>query len=403
MKKYTNLKVMNQLSKLISSLSESETIAMTRKSNELRAKGTDVISMSLGEPDFSTPEHIKDAARKAIDDNITHYAPVAGFPELRDSIVKKFKRENNLTYKPENIMVSNGAKHSITNILLALLNPGDEVILPAPYWVSYREMVKLAGGVNKIIKTDIQHDFKISPEQLERSITSKTKILILNSPSNPSGSVYSEDELRALAEVIKRHRNLFVISDEVYEHILYEGKHFSMAQINDIKEQVIVVNSVSKSFAMTGWRIGYMAGPEWLIKACTNLQGQVTSGANSIAQMAATAALNGPDDDTVRMKNIFRKRRDILVTAFERINGMKVMNPLGAFYLFPDVSRLFNKTFNGRTVKNSEDLSWYLLDEAHVATVPGSAFGSPECIRLSYATSDENIKKAVERIKRALS
>ena len=394
---------MSRLSKLISSLSESETIAMTRKSNELRAEGKDVISMSLGEPDFPTPGHIKDAAKKALDNNITHYAPVAGFPELRDAIVKKFKRENNLAYKPENIMVSNGAKHSITNILLALLDPGDEVILPAPYWVSYREMVKLARGINKVIKTDIKHDFKISPEQLDQAVTAKTKILILNSPSNPSGSVYSESELRDLAEVIKKHKDLFVISDEVYEHILYEGSHFSLAQINEIKNRVIVVNSVSKSFAMTGWRIGYMAGPEWLIRACSNLQGQVTSGANSIAQMAAIAALNGPDDETIKMRDIFLKRRDILVAAFTSIHGMEVMNPKGAFYLFPDVSGLLNKTFHGKTVRNSEDLSWYLLDEALVATVPGTAFGCPECIRLSYATSDENIKKAVERIKKALS
>jgi aspartate aminotransferase len=296
-------------------------------------------------------------------------------------------------------MVSNGAKHTITNILMALLNPGDEVILPAPYWVSYREMVKLAGGVNKIIKAGIDQDFKITPKQLDEAITNKTKVLILNSPSNPSGSVYSEQELTALAEVLKRYPNLFVISDEVYEHIMYDGEHFSLAQIDNIKEQVIVVNSVSKSYAMTGWRIGYMAAPEWLVKACTNLQGQVTSGANSIAQMAAIAALTGPDDSIVKMKNIFETRRDKMVVAFKSINGIKVMKPKGAFYLFPDVSGLFNKKYNGRLIRNSEDLSWYLLEEAHVATVPGSAFGSPECIRLSYATSDENIETAIKRIK----
>ncbi len=388
-----------QLSKLVAQLAESETIAMTRKSNELRAKGVDVISMSLGEPDFPTPQHIKDAAKKAIDNNISHYAPVAGFPELREAIVNKFRNENHLSYTPENIMVSNGAKHTITNILMALLNPGDEVILPAPYWVSYREMVKLAGGVNRIIKAGIDQDFKITPRQLDEAITNKTKVLILNSPSNPSGSVYSEQELTALAEVIKRYPNLFVISDEVYEHIMYEGEHFSLAQIDDIKEQVIVVNSVSKSYAMTGWRIGYMAAPEWLVKACTNLQGQVTSGANSIAQMAAIAALTGSDDSIVKMKNIFEKRRDKMVETFRSISGVKVMKPKGAFYLFPDVSGLFNKKYNSRTIRNSEDLCWYLLEEAHVATVPGSAFGTPECIRLSYATSNENIKTAMMRIK----
>ena len=388
-----------RLSKLVSQLAESETIAMTRKSNELRAKGVDVISMSLGEPDFPTPQHIKDAAKKAIDNNISHYAPVAGFPELRKAIVNKFRIENSLTYKPENIMVSNGAKHTITNILMALLNPGNEVILPAPYWVSYREMVKLAGGVNRIIKAGIEQEFKITPRQLDEAISNKTKVLILNSPSNPSGSVYSEQELTALAEVIKKYPNLFVISDEVYEHIMYEGEHFSLAQIDDIKEQVIVVNSVSKSYAMTGWRIGYMAGPEWLVNACTNLQGQVTSGANSIAQMAAIAALTGPNDSIVKMKDIFMARRNILVETFNSINGVKVMNPKGAFYLFPDVSGLFNKKLNNRLIRNSDDLSWYLLEEANVATVPGSAFGTPECIRLSYATSDENIKTAMERIK----
>lgn len=387
-----------QLSKLVSQLAESETIAMTRKSNELRAQGKDVISMSLGEPDFPTPEHIKNAAKKAIDNNITHYAPVAGFPELIEAIVNKFQNENSLSYLPENIMVSNGAKHTITNILMALLNPGNEVILPAPYWVSYREMVKLAGGVNRIIKSGIEQEFKITPQQLEDSINNRTRVLILNSPSNPSGVVYSEQELRALSEVIKRHPNLFVISDEVYEHIMYEGEHFSLAQIDEIKNQVIVVNSVSKSYAMTGWRIGYMAGPEWIVKACTNLQGQVTSGANSIAQMAAIAALTGSDHDTVKMRDIFKTRRDMLVEAFKSINGVKLIIPKGAFYVFPDVSALFNKKYNGRLIRNSEELSWYLIEEANVATVPGSAFGSPECIRLSYATSDENIKMAMKRI-----
>ncbi len=387
-----------QLSKLVSQLTESETIAMTRKSNELRAEGIDVISMSLGEPDFPTPQHIKDAAKRAIDNNISHYAPVAGFPELREAIVNKFQNENSLTYQSENIMVSNGAKHTITNILMAILNPGDEVILPAPYWVSYREMVKLAGGINRVVKAGIEQEFKITPQQLKDSITNKTKILILNSPSNPSGAVYSKQELIALAKVIERHPNLFVISDEVYEHIMYEGVHFSLAQIDDIKTRVIVVNSVSKSYAMTGWRIGYMAGPPWLIKACTNLQGQVTSGANSIAQMAAIAALTESDDDTVKMRNIFRARRDRLIEGFKSISGLKVMNPQGAFYLFPDVSTLFNRKFNDRLIRNSEDLSWYLLEEAHVATVPGSAFGSPESIRLSYATSDKNIEIAMKRI-----
>ena len=393
---------MNKLSKLISSLSESETIAMTRKSNEMRAKGTEVISMSLGEPDFPTPQHIKDAAKRAIDNDYSHYAPVAGYPELREAIVDKFKRENNLSYEPSNIMVSNGAKHTITNILMALVNPGDEVILPAPYWVSYREMVKLTGGVYRIIKTNIDQNFKISPRQLDEAITKKTKVIILNSPSNPSGAVYTENELRELATVIKKYPDVFVISDEVYEHIIYEGAHFSLAQIEEIKEQVIVVNSVSKSFAMTGWRVGYMAAPEWLVKACSNLQGQVTSGVNSVAQMAALEALTGPMDETIKMRDIFLKRRNIISKAFEEIDGVKVMVPQGSFYLFPDVSALFNKSFGGNLIKDSDDLMWYLLEEAHVAAVSGNAFGTPECIRFSYATSEENIRKAMKRIADAL-
>jgi aspartate aminotransferase len=394
---------MTKLSKLISSLSESETIAMTRKSNEMRASGIEVISMSLGEPDFPTPRHIKEAAKKAIDNDYSHYAPVVGYPELREAIVNKFKKENNLSYGIENIMVSNGAKHTITNILTALLDPGDEVILPAPYWVSYREMIKLAGGVYKIIKTGIEKDFKITPQQLDNAITDKTKVIILNSPSNPSGTVYPENELRELSEIIKKHPDIFVISDEVYEHIIYEGKHFSLAQIDEIKEQVIVVNSVSKSFAMTGWRVGYMAAPQWLVKACSNLQGQVTSGVNSVAQMAALAALTGPMDETFKMKNIFRKRRDIIVDAFEKIKGVRVMRPQGAFYLFPDISGLLNRSFKGKTIKSSDDLMWYLLEEAHVAAVSGNAFGTPECIRFSYATSEENIMKAMQRINEALT
>ncbi len=392
-----------KLSKLISSLAESETIAMTRKSNEMRAKGAEVISMSLGEPDFPTPQHIKDAAKRAIDNDYSHYAPVAGYPELREAIVNKFKNENHLNYDVSNIMVSNGAKHTITNILIALLDPGDEVILPAPYWVSYREMIKLAGGTAKVIETNIAHNFKISPQQLEDAISGNTKAIILNTPSNPSGAVYSEDELRELAVVIKKHPDIFVITDEVYEHIIYEGKHFSPAQIEDIREQVIVVNSVSKSFAMTGWRVGYMAAPGWLVKACSNLQGQVTSGVNSVAQMAAVEALTGPMYETEKMKNIFQKRRDIIVEAFEKMEGINVMEPQGAFYLFPDVSVLFGKEFNGRKINKADDLTWYLLEEAQVASVSGNAFGTPECIRLSYATSEENIVKAMNRITKALS
>ena len=376
---------------------------MTRKSNEMRARGIKVISMSLGEPDFPTPMHIKEAAKRAIDNNYSHYAPVAGYPELREAIVQKFKKENDLNYEPSNIMVSNGAKHTITNILTALIDPGDEVVLPAPYWVSYREMIKLAGGIYKIIRTDIDNDFKISARQLEEAITSKTKVIILNSPSNPSGAVYSENELHDLAVVIQKHPDIFVISDEVYEHIIYAGKHFSLAQIDEIKEQVIVVNSVSKSFAMTGWRVGYMAGPEWLVKACSNLQGQVTSGVNSVAQMAALEALTGPMTETVKMKDVFQKRRDLIVTYFNKIPGTRTMKPQGAFYLFPDISALFNRSFNGKLIKNADDIMWYLLEEAHVATVSGNAFGTPECIRLSYATSEENIIKALERITTALT
>jgi aspartate aminotransferase len=395
---------MKKLSDRIQQLSESATIAMAQRSRELKAQGKDVISLSLGEPDFHTPDFIKEAAKQAIDDNYTTYTPVPGYQDLREAISKKFKRDNQLDYSPEQIVVSTGAKQSIANVMLCLVNPGEEVILPAPYWVSYLEIAKMAEGIPKVISAGIDQDFKITAEQLEAAITKKSRVMIYSSPSNPTGSIYSEEELKELAKVIAKHKDLYVISDEIYEYINFEGKHHSLAQIDEIKDQVITVNGLSKGFAMTGWRCGYIGAPTWIAKACSKMQGQVTSGTCSITQRAAIAALEAdPEEVTREMRKAFKKRRDLVAERLESINGIKVNRPPGAFYLFPDVSAFFGKSFNGQIIKDSHDLSMYLLNESLVATVDGGAFGSPNCLRLSVANSEEQLKIAMDRITKALA
>jgi aspartate aminotransferase len=394
---------MSQISDRLASLSPSATLAMSQKSNMLKAQGVDVINLSVGEPDFYTPDHIKEAAKKAIDDNFSFYSPVPGYMDLRKAIVNKLKRENGLEYTADQIIVSNGAKQSVCNAILCIVNKGDEVIVPAPYWVSYIEMVKLAEGKNVIVPAGIEQDFKITPAQLEAAITPKTKALILCSPSNPTGSVYSKAELKGLADVLAKHENIIVIADEIYEHINYIGKHESIAQFDEIKERVAVVNGVSKAYAMTGWRIGFLAAPLWLAKACSKLQGQYTSGPSSIAQKASTAAFDGPQDCVEKMRLAFLRRRDLIVKLCKEIPGIELNVPDGAFYIFPKVSTYFGKSFGDRKIETSGDLAMYLLEVGHVATVGGESFGSPECIRLSYATSDENIIKSIDRIKKALS
>ena len=394
---------MNQVSDRLAALAPSQTLAMSQKSSELKAQGVDVINLSVGEPDFNTPQHIKDAAKKAIDDNFSHYSPVPGYMDLRQAICAKLKNENGLDFTPEQIVVSNGAKQSICNTILALVNPGDEVILPAPYWVSYVEMVKLAEGKNVIIETGIEQDFKMTPAQLEAAITPKTKLLILCSPSNPTGSVYSREELEALASVLERHPQVFVISDEIYEHINYVGAHQSLAQFPSIRERIVIINGVSKGYAMTGWRIGFVAAPLWLAKACNKLQSQYTSGPSSIAQKASVAAFSGDQSCVEEMRRAFERRRDLVVELARQIPGFKVNVPQGAFYLFPDVSYYYGKKFGDKVIENSADLAMYLLEEGHVATVGGAAFCAPECLRFSYATSDENLKEALHRIKEALA
>lgn len=376
---------------------------MSQKSNELKAQGIDVINLSVGEPDFFTPDHIKEAAKKAIDANFSFYSPVSGYPDLRKAIVNKLKRENNLDFTPDQIVVSNGAKQSVCNVLLSIVGPGDEVIVPAPYWVSYVEMVKLAEGTNVVVSAGIEQDFKITASQLESVITPKTKALILCSPSNPTGSVYSKDELKALADVIAKYPNIIVIADEIYEHINYVGKHESIAQFENIKDRVVVVNGVSKAYAMTGWRIGFLAAPLWIAKACNKLQGQYTSGPNSIAQKAATEAFNGDQTCVKEMRDAFLRRRDLVVGLCKEIPGIKVNVPEGAFYLFPEVSSYYGKKAGDRLIADGADLAMYLLEVGHVATVGGAAFGAPECIRFSYATSDENLVEAIKRIKEALA
>ena len=394
---------MNQVSDRLAALAPSQTLAMSQKSSELKAQGVDVINLSVGEPDFNTPQHIKDAAKKAIDDNFSHYSPVPGYMDLRQAICAKLKNENGLDFTPEQIVVSNGAKQSICNTILALVNPGDEVILPAPYWVSYVEMVKLAEGKNVIVETGIEQDFKMTPAQLEAAITPKTKLLILCSPSNPTGSVYSREELEALASVLERHPQVFVISDEIYEHINYVGAHQSLAQFPSIRERIVIINGVSKGYAMTGWRIGFVAAPLWLAKACNKLQSQYTSGPSSIAQKASVAAFSGDQSCVEEMRRAFERRRDLVVELARQIPGFKVNVPQGACYLIPDVSYYYGKKFGDKVIENSADLAMYLLEEGHVATVGGPAFSATECLRFSYATSEENLKEALLRIKEALA
>ncbi len=394
---------MAQLSDRLQRLAPSATLAMSQKSSEMKAAGIDVINMSVGEPDFNTPEHIKEAAKKAIDDNYSRYSPVPGYADLREAVAAKLKNENGLDYSACEILVSNGAKQSVCNALMALVNDGDEVIIPAPYWVSYPQMAKLAGGEPVIIEAGFEQDFKITPEQLEAAITPKTKMLILCSPSNPTGSVYSKEELGRLAEVILKHDDVFVIADEIYEHINYVGKHESIAQFDGMKERTIIVNGVSKAYAMTGWRIGYIAAPEWIVKGCNKLQGQYTSGPCSVSQKAAQYAYEAEQACVEDMRKAFERRRDLIVSLAKDIPGLEVNVPQGAFYLFPKCSSFYGKKASEKIIENSSDLALYLLEEGHVATVGGDAFGDPDCFRMSYATSDDNIRDAMSRIKNTLA
>ena len=394
---------MAQLSDRLQRLAPSATLAMSQKSSEMKAAGIDVINMSVGEPDFNTPEHIKEAAKKAIDDNYSRYSPVPGYADLREAVAAKLKNENGLDYSACEILVSNGAKQSVCNALMALVNDGDEVIIPAPYWVSYPQMAKLAGGEPVIIEAGFEQDFKITPEQLEAAITPKTKMLILCSPSNPTGSVYSKEELGRLAEVILKHDDVFVIADEIYEHINYVGKHESIAQFDGMKERTIIVNGVSKAYAMTGWRIGYIAAPEWIVKGCNKLQGQYTSGPCSVSQKAAQYAYEAEQACVEDMRKAFERRRDLIVSLAKDIPGLEVNVPQGAFYLFPKCSSFYGKKAGEKIIENSSDLALYLLEEGHVATVGGDAFGDPDCFRMSYATSDDNIREAMSRIKNVLA
>jgi len=394
---------MAQLSNRLNRLAPSATLAMSQRSNEMKAQGIDVINMSVGEPDFNTPEAIKDAAKKAIDENYSKYSPVPGYADLRKAIVAKLKKENGLDYTINEILVSNGAKQSVCNTVMALINEGDEVIIPAPYWVSYPQMVKLAGGIPVIVNAGFEQNFKMTPEQLEAAITPKTKLIILCSPSNPTGSVYSKSELERLADVIKRHKDLFVLADEIYEHINYVGKHESIAQFSGMKERAIIVNGVSKAYAMTGWRIGYIAAPEWIVKGCNKLQGQYTSGPCSVSQKAAEAAYTLNQGCVEEMRLAFERRRNLIVALAKDVPGLEINIPEGAFYLFPKCSKFFGKTDGKHIINTSTDLAMYLLEVGHVATVGGDAFGDPECFRMSYATSDDNIRKAMNRIKEALA
>lgn len=394
---------MENLSDRLNRLSPSATLAMSQKSSELKAQGVDVINLSVGEPDFNTPDHIKEAAKKAIDENYSRYSPVPGYPALKNAIAAKLKNENGLDYKPSQILCSNGAKQSVCNAIMALINSGDEVIIPAPYWVSYPQMVKLADGEPVIIEAPIEQDFKITPEQLEAAITPKTRALILCSPSNPTGSVYSTEELEALKNVLLKHERVIVLADEIYEHINYVGKHASMAQFDDIKDRVVIINGVSKAYAMTGWRIGFIAAPEWIVKGCNKLQGQYTSGPCSVSQKAAEAAYTGDQQCVEDMRKAFERRKNLIVKLAKEIPGFEVNEPHGAFYLFPKCSYYFGKKDGDRVINNSTDFSMYLLEVGHVATVGGDAFGSPECFRMSYATSDENIVEAMKRIKETVA
>ena len=393
----------NSLSDRINNLSTSQTLAMAALARELKAQGKDIISLSLGEPDFNTPDFIKEAAKKAIDENYSTYSPVDGYQELKEAICRKFKRDNNLEYKPANIVVSTGAKQSLYNIAQVMLNDGDEVILPAPYWVSYFEIVKMAGGIPVEVPTSVESDFKITPQQLEAVITPKTKMIWYSSPCNPSGSVYSREELTALAKVLEKYPNICVVADEIYEHINFSGTFCSIASIPGMFEKTITVNGVAKAFAMTGWRIGYIGAPEFIAKACTKMQGQVTSGANSIAQRATITAVDADPSVLNEMVAAFKSRRNLVVGLINAIPGLKLNVPEGAFYVFPDVSSYFGKTLRGKLINNADDFSMYLLAEANVATVTGDAFGNPNCIRFSYATSEELLTEALRRIKEALA
>ena len=394
---------MARLSNRLNRLAASATLVMSQRSSEMKAQGIDVINLSVGEPDFNTPDHIKEAAHQAIRDNYSRYSPVPGYANLREAIAAKLQRENGLDYTPAEIVVSNGAKQGVCNAVLALVDEGEEVIIPAPYWVSYPQMVKLAGGRPVIIEAGFEQNFKITPEQLEAAITPATRMLILCSPSNPTGSVYSKEELRALAQVVLAHEDLYVLADEIYEHINYKGHHESIAQFDGMKERCIVVNGVSKAYAMTGWRIGYIAAPEWIAKGCNKLQGQYTSGPCSVSQQAAVAAYEADQACVEEMRKAFERRRDLIVQLAKEIPGLEVNVPEGAFYLFPKCSSFYGKQYGGKTINNSTDLALYLLEEAHVATVGGDAFGDPDCFRMSYATSDDNIREALSRIKTALA
>ncbi len=394
---------MNFLSQRVQKLAESETLAMARLGNELKEKGVNVINMSLGEPDFPTPDFVKDAGKEAIDKNFSYYTPVPGYKDLLEAISVKFERDNNLHYKPSQIVVSTGAKQSIINVVMATINPGDEVILPAPYWVSYSEMVQLNEGVVVSLETDYKSDFKISPAQLERAITPKTKMFLFSNPSNPTGSMYSEAELRALGEVFKRNPHVIIVSDEIYEYITFEEKMFSIGSIPELANRTVTVNGLSKGFAMTGWRLGYLGAPEAIAKACVKIQGQFTSGASSISQRAALAAVKADPSTVNEMRDAFKNRRDLLISLFREIPHVHCNNPGGAFYLFPEVSHYFGKKYQDTVITDAKDLCMYLLNVGHVAMTPGGAFGAPNYIRLSYATSEAQIREAVKRIKTALA
>lgn len=394
---------MEKLSSLVNRLQPSATLAMSQRSGELKAQGLDIINLSVGEPDFNTPDHIKQAAKDAIDGNQTRYTAVAGTQALREAICRKLQKENNLSYTPAQISVGNGAKQSVCNTVMAVVSPGDEVIIPAPYWVSYPQMVLMADGKPVFVEATFEQDFKLTPDQLEAAITERTRAIILCAPSNPTGSVYTQDELEGLAEVLRRHPQVFVISDEIYEHINYLGHHASIALCDGMKERTAVINGVSKAYAMTGWRIGYVAAPAEIVKAVNKLQGQYTSNPCSISQAAAIAAYDGPQECVEEMRQAFQRRRDLIVKLAKEVPGFEVNQPEGAFYLFPKCSSYFGKTDGERTIKDSLDFAMYLLEVAHVATVGGAAFGSPECFRMSYATSDENIVEAIRRIKEACS
>ncbi|MBQ1485448.1 MAG: pyridoxal phosphate-dependent aminotransferase [Muribaculaceae bacterium] len=394
---------MNRLSDRINALAPSATLAMSQKSSELRAQGVDVINLSVGEPDFFTPDHIKAAAKQAVDDNFSFYSPVPGYLSLRQAVCEKLRRENGLEYTPDQIIIGNGAKHELCNTIMALVNPGDEVIIPTPAWVSYVQMVNLAGGKSVLLPSSMEKNFKVTADELEAVMTDKTRVIIICSPSNPSGAIYTRDELKAIADMLTRHPEVMVIADEIYEHINYVGRHESLAQFTDIKEQVVIINGVSKAYAMTGYRIGYLAAPAWVAKAVTKMQGQYTSGVSSIAQKAAEAAYNGPQECVEEMRVAFQRRRDLIVGLLQEIPGLELNMPDGAFYAFPKVESYYGKRCGDTVINDDNDLALYLLNEAHVATVAGSAFCCPGYIRLSYATSDENLREAAKRIAAALA